>query len=119
MSPGVVVVRGKRIKGVGEAAIPSDAKVVNLGDATLLPGFMDAHTHLAAAGRSGIEVHSGFRADDGHRAASLRRAHWIALRTVPEKRAITIRDLLTHTAGIGYGVNAAEKQYKDANITVL
>jgi hypothetical protein len=27
MSPGVVVVRGKRIKGVGEAAIPSDAKV--------------------------------------------------------------------------------------------
>jgi imidazolonepropionase-like amidohydrolase len=48
MSPGVVVVRGKRIKGVGEAAIPSDAKVVNLGDATLLPGFMDAHTHLAS-----------------------------------------------------------------------
>jgi CubicO group peptidase (beta-lactamase class C family) len=36
--------------------------------------------------------------------------------TVPARRAITIRDLLTHTAGIGYGANAAEKQYRDANL---
>lgn len=33
---------------------------------------------------------------------------------VPARRAITIRDLLTHTAGISYGTNAAEAQYKAA-----
>lgn len=33
---------------------------------------------------------------------------------VPAKRAITIRDLLTHTAGISYGDNAAVERYKAA-----
>ena len=35
---------------------------------------------------------------------------------VPARRAITIKDLLTHTAGIGYGANMAEKLYRDANL---
>jgi CubicO group peptidase (beta-lactamase class C family) len=35
---------------------------------------------------------------------------------VPAKRPITIRDLLTHTAGISYGTNAAEPQYKAAGV---
>jgi len=35
---------------------------------------------------------------------------------VPAKREITIRDLLTHTAGIGYGSGPAEAQYKAANV---
>jgi len=36
---------------------------------------------------------------------------------VPAKRAITIRDLLTHTAGISYGQGSlAEGQYKEAGI---
>ncbi len=36
---------------------------------------------------------------------------------VPAKRAITIRDLLTHTAGISYGQGSpAEAQYKEAGI---
>lgn len=34
---------------------------------------------------------------------------------VPAKRAITIRDLLTHTSGVSYGQHA-EKQYRDANL---
>ena len=40
-----VVVRGDRIVSVGAAA-PAGARVIDLGDATLLPGFIDAHTHL-------------------------------------------------------------------------
>lgn len=48
VSPGVVVVSGGKIQAVGAgAAIPSGAEVIDLGDATLLPGFMDAHTHLS------------------------------------------------------------------------
>src|SRR5713101_3967920 len=47
ISNGVVVVRGDKIVDVGSnVAIPSDAKVIDLGDMTLSPGFMDAHTHL-------------------------------------------------------------------------
>jgi CubicO group peptidase (beta-lactamase class C family) len=33
---------------------------------------------------------------------------------VPAKRPITIRDLLTHTAGVSYGGGAAEKAWRDA-----
>jgi len=36
--------------------------------------------------------------------------------SVPAKRPITIRDLLTHTAGIGYGYGPAEAQWKAAGI---
>lgn len=41
-----VVVRGDRIVSVGTTAPPAGARVIDFGDATLLPGFIDAHTHL-------------------------------------------------------------------------
>jgi imidazolonepropionase-like amidohydrolase len=41
-----VVVRGDRIVSVGAGAAPAGARVIDLGDATILPGFIDAHTHL-------------------------------------------------------------------------
>ena len=48
-SPGLVVVKDERIVAVGKnAAIPAGAQVIDLGDATLLPGFIDAHTHIAS-----------------------------------------------------------------------
>jgi imidazolonepropionase-like amidohydrolase len=49
ISNAVVVVTDNKITAVGDAAsvnIPSGAKVIDLGDVTLLPGFIDAHTHL-------------------------------------------------------------------------
>ena len=46
-TPGLVVVENGRIVGVGATAVlKPGATVVELGDATLLPGFMDAHVHL-------------------------------------------------------------------------
>jgi imidazolonepropionase-like amidohydrolase len=45
---GVIVVSGKKILAVGaDAKIPENAQVIDLGNATLLPGFIDAHVHFA------------------------------------------------------------------------
>jgi imidazolonepropionase-like amidohydrolase len=50
VSPGVVVVTEGKIVAAGtSAAAPAGAEVIDLGDATLLPGFIDAHTHLTMA----------------------------------------------------------------------
>jgi len=43
----VVMIEGERITSVGSgSAIPQGAEVVDLGDATLMPGLIDCHTHL-------------------------------------------------------------------------
>ena len=44
----VIVVQGNRIVSLGQATVPKDARVVDLGDVTLLPGFIDLHTHLSS-----------------------------------------------------------------------
>jgi imidazolonepropionase-like amidohydrolase len=51
ISPGVMVIDGNKIDGnkivgIGNRA-PAGAEVIDLGDATLMPGLMDAHTHLS------------------------------------------------------------------------
>jgi len=46
MEPGLVIVVDGKVQSVGGSAIPSGATVIDLHDATLLPGFIDAHTHL-------------------------------------------------------------------------
>jgi imidazolonepropionase-like amidohydrolase len=44
---GVLVVEGDKIVDVGSnLPIPTSARLIDLGEATLCPGFTDAHTHL-------------------------------------------------------------------------
>ncbi len=47
MPNGVVIINGNTISAAGSnLQIPEEAEIIDLGDATLSPGFMDAHTHL-------------------------------------------------------------------------
>jgi imidazolonepropionase-like amidohydrolase len=47
LQPGEILVEGERIKAVGVSVDhPQGAKVIDLGDTTLLPGLIDAHVHL-------------------------------------------------------------------------
>jgi len=46
-TPGLIVVVDGKIQSLGAGAqIPAGAEMIDLGEATLMPGFMDAHTHL-------------------------------------------------------------------------
>jgi imidazolonepropionase-like amidohydrolase len=52
----IVVVHGDRITAAGageQVKTPVGAEVIDLGNATLLPGLIDAHTHLFLTGESG------------------------------------------------------------------
>lgn len=47
LQPGEVLVVGERIRAVGVSVEhPQGAKVIDLGDSTLMPGLIDAHVHL-------------------------------------------------------------------------
>ena len=50
LADAVVVVENGRITAVNPSSIPEGAHEMDLGDVTLLPGFIDAHTHL------GVEI---------------------------------------------------------------
>jgi imidazolonepropionase-like amidohydrolase len=47
----IIVVLGNKITAIGEnAAIPKGAVILDLSDKTVLPGFIDAHTHIMVDG---------------------------------------------------------------------
>jgi imidazolonepropionase-like amidohydrolase len=46
IQPAVIVIEKDRIKSINPASVPR-GQVIDLGDVTLLPGFIDMHTHLS------------------------------------------------------------------------
>lgn len=86
----VVVIDGSRIVRVG-GAVPAGATVIDLGAVTLLPGFIDAHTHLSYD-ISGDWVNRPVRALSGE--AALRGAH---------NASLTLRAGFTTVRDVGSG----------------
>ncbi|HYS55772.1 MAG TPA: amidohydrolase family protein [Thermoanaerobaculia bacterium] len=95
VSPAVIVVRGNRIESIG-GSIPSDAETIDLGDMTLLPGLIDAHTHVLLQGdiTSADYDTQLFRESLPYRALRASRAVKIAL----EHGFTTLRDVETEGA---------------------
>ncbi len=91
----VVVVRGDRIESVG-TRVPPDATAVDLGDRTLLPGLIDAHTHILLQGdATAPEYHEQILQEyPAHRVARAVRALRIAL----EHGFTALRDVETEGA---------------------
>src|SRR6202043_1573815 len=98
----LIFVRGERIEKVadGSAAIPAEAKVIDLSNATVLPGLIEAHTHIFLWGedpaKGGYDVNI-LKAGIALRAA---RATYAARRAL-EQGFTTLRDV--ETEGAGYG----------------
>ena len=47
LQPGEILIEGDRIRAAGKSVDhPQGAKIIDLGDTTLLPGLIDAHVHL-------------------------------------------------------------------------
>ena len=125
----VVIVQGDKIVDVGSnLPVPDGARVVDLGDATLSPGFMDAHTHLTldfsgnynqrrlheldlnvseqaiqATAYARATVEAGFTTvrDLGSRFVSSREFVDVALRNSINKGVIVGPRMLVATKGIG------------------
>ncbi len=57
ISSGMVLIEGERIRSLGsDLAAPEGATVIDLGDLTLLPGLIDAHSHLSLDVLAGNEA---------------------------------------------------------------
>ena len=87
----MIVVRGDRIIAIGNADVPPGARVTDLGDATLLPGFIDAHTHITD--ESDLNYYRGVY--DGLMRFPAEQAHYAALyaRRTLEAGFTTIRNV--------------------------
>ncbi|RIK94236.1 MAG: hypothetical protein DCC73_06650 [Proteobacteria bacterium] len=46
IAPALIIIEDSRILAINPAAMPEVDRIIDLGELTLLPGLMDAHTHL-------------------------------------------------------------------------
>ena len=98
----LIFVRGERIEKVTDASavIPADAKIIDLSNATVLPGLIDSHTHIFLWGEDPKK--GGYDANILNAGIALRAARaTYATRRALEQGFTTIRDL--ETEGAGYG----------------
>jgi imidazolonepropionase-like amidohydrolase len=91
----VVVVVGERIAAVGpNAPIPAGARVLDLSDSTLLPGLIDAHTHLLDNRDGTIDGRAGMVLSVAQASTATRALMGAALgREVLQSGFTTVRDL--------------------------
>jgi imidazolonepropionase-like amidohydrolase len=98
----LIFVRGERIEKVADASatIPAGTKVIDLPNATVLPGLIDAHTHIFLWGEDPAK--GGYDANILKAGIALRAARaTYAVRRALEQGFTTLRDL--ETEGAGYG----------------
>lgn len=98
----LIFVREERIEKVAEssAAIPAGTKVIDLSNATVLPGLIDAHTHIFLWGEDPAK--GGYDANILKAGIALRAARaTYAARRALEQGFVALRDL--ETEGAGYG----------------
>jgi imidazolonepropionase-like amidohydrolase len=98
-----VVIQGGRIVAVrdrGAADLPADAERIDLGNATLLPGLIDTHTHLFLQGE--VPAEGGYDVQLLKQPLAFRAARAVvAARRALEQGFTTLRDV--ETEGAGYG----------------
>lgn len=96
-----VVVRGNRIESIRDrnsTDLPGDARRIELGEATLLPGLIDTHTHLLLQGE--VPAEGGYDAQLLKHPLSFRVARAVvAARRALEQGFTTLRDVETEGAG--------------------
>jgi imidazolonepropionase-like amidohydrolase len=98
----LIFVRGDHIEKVadGSTQVPSDAKLIDLSAATVLPGLIDSHTHIFLWGEDPAK--GGYDVNILKAGIALRAARaTFAVRRALEQGFTTLRDL--ETEGAGYG----------------
>ncbi len=102
----VLLIEGERIRDVGQSLeIPAGAKVIDLSSSTVMPGLIDAHTHVFLHGIS-YEV-SLLKKSQQYRAI------WatVAARNMLMAGFTSVRDI--ETEGAGYGDVAVRDAIRD------